>query len=141
MTSVEDIFTRYLANLAGRVHGPLTFRLVLQPTMASILAIRAGLRDARAGRSPYLWMVTRNPRERRRLLREGFRTVAMVFTVAILVDTIYQLIVFNWFYPLEALTVAAMLAFVPFVIVRGPTTRIALRFFRRRGTMPKGQRT
>ena len=30
--------------------GPMTFRLILQPTLASILAIRAGLKDARESR-------------------------------------------------------------------------------------------
>jgi hypothetical protein len=33
--------------LGGRVGGPMTFRLVLQPTIATLVAVRAGLRDAR----------------------------------------------------------------------------------------------
>ena len=37
--------------LIGRIEGPLTLRLVLQPTMASFLAVRAGLKvRASAGR-------------------------------------------------------------------------------------------
>jgi hypothetical protein len=41
--------------LIGREHGPLAFRLVLQPKVAALLAIRAGVRDAKAGRPPHGW--------------------------------------------------------------------------------------
>ena len=37
-------------DLLGRVGGPITFRLILQPSIAFILAIRDGLKDAKAGR-------------------------------------------------------------------------------------------
>jgi hypothetical protein len=47
---MEDILARVWENLVGRVGGRLTLHLVLQPTMAAILAIRAGLKDAREGR-------------------------------------------------------------------------------------------
>src|SRR5690348_6901380 len=43
--------------LVGRLQGPLTLRLVIQPVMAAIFAVRAGLKDAREGRRPYLWKV------------------------------------------------------------------------------------
>jgi len=38
-------------DLIGRLGGPITLRLILQPTIAVILAIRDGLKDAKAGRS------------------------------------------------------------------------------------------
>jgi hypothetical protein len=34
----------------GRAYGPLSFRFIIQPTVAAVIAIRAGLEDARAGR-------------------------------------------------------------------------------------------
>ena len=46
--------------LIGRTDGPLTLRLIFQPTVAAILAIRAGLKDAREGRTPYLWSMFTN---------------------------------------------------------------------------------
>ncbi len=130
--SMEEIVVRFFGNLLGRLHGPLTFRLLMQPTMAAILAIHRGLADARKGRPPYLRTLLLERAERRRLAWEGFRSVAMVFTVAVMIDILYQLIAFQWVYPLEAATVAALLAFVPFVIVRGPTNRIASRLRRRK---------
>jgi hypothetical protein len=43
---MEDMISRDWEDLVGRVGGPLTFRLVIQPTVPVILAIRAGLEDA-----------------------------------------------------------------------------------------------
>ncbi len=43
---------------SGFVHGPtgpLKFRFVVQPLVAAVLALRAGIRDAREGRAPFLW--------------------------------------------------------------------------------------
>ena len=41
--------------LVGRLHGPMTFRFIMQPLAASFLAVRAGLKDARERRPPFLW--------------------------------------------------------------------------------------
>ena len=40
-------------------------------------------------------------------------------------DLIYQLIVFKTFYPDQALVVALLLAFVPYMIIRGLVLRVA----------------
>ena len=40
-------------------------------------------------------------------------------------DTIYQVIEFKTFYPVESVIVAIVLAFVPYVLLRGPFARIA----------------
>ena len=40
-------------------------------------------------------------------------------------DTVYQIIVFNAFYPYEALIIALLLAFVPYLLIRGVTSRIS----------------
>jgi len=37
------------------------------------------------------------------------------------------LIVFKWVYPLQSLVVAVLLAFVPYVLIRGPVTRLKSR--------------
>ena len=121
---MEEFFTRVWENLIGRVSGPMKFRLLLQPTVAAIFAVRAGLRDAREGRRPYFWAVFTKLEHRKKLLREGWKDVGKVFLVAVAVDLVYQFIVFRWFYPGEALLVAALLAFLPYVLIRGPLNRI-----------------
>jgi hypothetical protein len=103
----------------------MTFRVILQPIMASLLAIRAGLRDAREGRPPYLWTIVIDPVQRPRLIREGWSSIARVFFLAIIMDVIYQLVVQRWIYPGETLIVAFLLAVVPYLLLRGPVTRVA----------------
>ena len=126
--------------LLGRIEGPFVFRFVMQPAVAALLAVRAGLADARHGRSPYLWRALSNPHERPQLIREGFRDVSRVFIVAVLLDTIYQLMVFGWIYPLQSLIVAAVLALVPYVVFRGPATRLMARRYRAAKPLDKIER-
>jgi len=96
------------ASFVGQLHGPLAFRLSLQPSVAVILAIRAGLRDARAGRPAYFWAVLMNLDHRKDLLREGWKDVGKIFVIAVALDAICQLIVFHWLHSSEALLVAAV---------------------------------
>jgi len=125
---MEEMFARLLEDLTGRVSGPMKFRLILQPTMAAVFAIRAGLKDAREGRPAYFWSIFTEPALRRHLIREGWHAVAKVFIVAIIIEVIYQIIVFRWFYPGEALIVATILAILPYLLLRGPVNRIARRW-------------
>ena len=127
---MDELLARVWENLGGRVGGPMTFRFILQPLVASFLAIRAGIGDARAGRTAYFWAILTNPAHRRELLREGWRAVAKVFTLAVVIDLVYQLIVFRWVYPLELLIVAFLLACVPYLVVRGPVNRLVSLFRR-----------
>jgi hypothetical protein len=122
---MEELLTRIWDNLIGRADGPLTLRLLLQPAMAIFFATRAGLRDARQGRPPYFWALLSNPEHRRDMLREGWRDVGKVFVIAIVLDVIYQLLVLRWIYPGETLIVAAVLALIPYLLIRGLITRIA----------------
>lgn len=124
---MEQFFARAWEQLVGRVDGPMFFRFVLQPTVATVLAVRAGLADARAHRPPYLWTVATDRGARGRLIRDGFNDVGRVFVVAILLDIIYQLMVFQWVFPVQSLLVAVALAIVPYVLIRGPVTRLASR--------------
>ena len=122
---MEDLFSRIIEDLVGRVSGPMKFRLILQPVMAAIFAIRSGLKDAKENKPPYFWALFANPEHRRDMLRDGWKSVGRVFILGIIMDVIYQLIVFRWLYPLEALLVAAILALIPYLLIRGPVTRIA----------------
>ncbi|HEU0052535.1 MAG TPA: hypothetical protein VFQ39_05130 [Longimicrobium sp.] len=129
---MQDLIARIGEDLVLRLHGPLTFRFVFQPAMAVILAVRAGLADARAERPAYLWAVLTNREHRREIVRGGWQDVAKIFLLAVVLDVIYQLIAFHRLYPLEVLIVAFILAVVPYSLVRGPVNRIARWVGRRR---------
>jgi hypothetical protein len=118
---------RVWANLTGRLSGPMKLRLFLQPTMSLIAALHDGMKDARTGRPPYFFTVLTDPRKRMPALNEGLVSTARVLFFGILVDTIYQIRVFKTFYPGEALFTALLLAFVPYLLLRGPISRIARR--------------
>ena len=128
---MRDLLLRGWTNLFDRVGGPMTFRIILQPTMATIMAVLAGLRDAREGRPPYLWTLLTEPSQRANLLREGWKAVGRVFLLALIMDIIYQLIVERWIYPVELLIVAILLAVVPYLLIRGPVNRIARLWLRK----------
>ena len=121
---MDEWLARIWADILGRFGGPMSFRLVLQPTIAVILAVRAGLHDARTGRPAYGWAVLTDPLHRRDLLREGWKAIAKVFVMAVIIDVVYQLLVLRGIYPFEALLVAFLLACVPYLLVRGPVNRL-----------------
>jgi hypothetical protein len=119
-----DNFQRMWNNLTDRPSGSMAFRFILQPAMAALTAIRDGLHDARTERSPYLWTILRNPNQRVARLREGLEATARIILLGLVMDMIYQVIVLNMFYPAEALIIALLLAFVPYLLIRGLVVRV-----------------
>jgi len=137
---MDDLLKQLWPDLMGRVHGPFAFLLVLQPLTSVLIACRAGLRDARSGRPAYGWAILSNPVDRHDLLREGWRELSRVFIVAVIVDLIYEIIVFHEIHPGQSLIVAAVLALLPYPLFRGLMNRIVRRWRRSHGG-PQAQRT
>jgi hypothetical protein len=131
--SFED-FDRLWKDILARPDGPMTFRFILQPAMAAIAALRDGVKDARLGRRPYLWAIMRGVRSvegRGGRLWEGIVATARILILGIVMDTIYQWLEFKTFYPVQAAVIAVLLAFVPYLLLRGPFERIARRWIAR----------
>jgi hypothetical protein len=82
----------------------LTFRLILQPIMATLYAFRDGVKDAQLGRPAYLWGIFTRPGAAGDMLRDGLHSVSRVIGLGIVMDLVYQLIVFRWLYPTELLS-------------------------------------
>ena len=121
---MDDIWTRIAGDLLDRLIGPMKFRLLLQPIMASIFAIKAGLQDARLGKPPYFWSLLFDPAHRVQWLRDGWRSVGKVFVLALVLDVVYQIMVMRFVYIGEALITAVVLAIVPYLALRGLVTRL-----------------
>ncbi len=105
---------------------------MIMPTVVTILAIRAGLRDAREGQPTFVWALLTMPSQRRRRFRSGVKDVGRIFAVACVLDTIYQLFVLREFHIGQLLIVAVACAVVPYGLVRGPVTLLASLFYRNR---------
>lgn len=123
-----ETLNRLWRDLADRPGGPMKFRFFLQPVMVSIPAILDGINDSHAGRSPYFWTVLSKPQQRLARLREALNATARIILLGLAMDVIYQAIVLKTFYPAEALIVALLFAFVPYLVIRGPAARIARRW-------------
>ena len=124
---MEDFLARLYDGIVARLHGPMKFRLVIQPLVAAIFAIRAGLADARTGRPAFLWGLFTHPEQRGTMLKSGFKDVAKVFTMATVMDLIYQFIIDRHVHVVSALILAAVLCFIPYLLLRGPVNRLARR--------------
>jgi hypothetical protein len=131
MDSILQWLTHGIDQLFGRAGGPLNFRLVVMPTVVTSLALRAHFRDVRQGRPTAFGAFVMDRAKRQRLFRSALKDVGRVFVVAIVLDVTYQWWVFRWIYPGQALIVAVTCAVVPYVLVRGPITRLARMLYRK----------
>ena len=99
--------------------------------MALIAALHDGVKDARRGRSPYFWTILHNAQKRGERLREGVVSTARIVLLGLCMDMIYQYKVLKTFYPGEAVLLALLLAFIPYLLLRGPIARIASKWISR----------
>jgi hypothetical protein len=134
MILMEEFFRQMWEMLIGRVHGPFAFRLILQPLTAAFFACRAGLRDARAGRPAFGWAIIANPAVRREFMREARQELTRMFVFAVVIDLVYEVIVFHRIYPGQSFLVAAFLAVLPYALLRGPVNRMICAWRRSRGS-------
>lgn len=119
---------RLWRDILDRPGGPMTFRFILQPAMAILAAARDGIRDARLGRRPYVWALihgVRDPQGRSGRLWEGIIATGRVLILGVIMDIIYQWKVLGTFYPGQAAVIVILLAFVPYLLLRGPFERVA----------------
>src|SRR6266849_3247709 len=93
---MDNVFAELWREIVARPSGPMALRFYLQPLMATLLAIR-----------------------------DGWRAVRKIFFLALMLDAIYQLVVLHGLRPIQGLFVAAALALIPYVFLRGPANRLA----------------
>src|SRR5262249_11634577 len=120
-----DASQRLWRGIAGRPGGPVAFPVVLQPGLAALAAPPPRAVGAPPGRLPYQWSLLTERPERTGRLREGLSATARIILLGIGMDLIYQLTVLKSFYPGEAAIIAILLAFVPYLLLRGPFARLA----------------
>jgi hypothetical protein len=134
---MDDLWHLIAVQISDRVDGPMKFRIVLQPLMATFLAARSGLRDAQSGARPYFWSLISSPGRRVEMIKEGWKSIARLFFLAMLLDIVYQIFVQHSFHLRAALFVAIVLAILPYLTLRGIVTRIASRLITRPASVPR----
>jgi hypothetical protein len=125
ISPMDDLWQLFASQLQDRVSGPMKFRIVLQPIMATYFAIRSGLRDSKSGTVPYFWSFLIGRGHRFDLIKSGWEDVGRVVLLAAGLDLVYQFFVQSSIHLRAAAIVAFVLAVVPYVAMRGIVTRIA----------------
>jgi hypothetical protein len=120
------LFSReFLEELPQRFTGPGRFRFILQPMFAILLGVRGGLADARAGNPPYLFGLLFATGRRRELLRSGAAAISTLLAMGIILDLVFQLVLYRAVHPGAALVVGPILICAPYTLSRALTTRLA----------------
>ena len=120
-----DVHHRLWQDIFARPGGPMFFRFILQPVMAAIAAFHDGAKDARQGHEPYLTRLISSSEERGDLLNEAVISTGRIVLLGLVMDGIYQFTVLKTFYPGEMVVISLALALFPYLVLRGPFSRLA----------------
>jgi len=115
---------QFLDELPRRFTGPGSFRFVLQSMLSILLGVRGGLADAREGNSPYLIGLFFNAGRRRELLRSGLATIRNLLAAGIILDVVFQLVIYHSVHPGAALLIGPIFICAPYALSRAVTTRL-----------------
>jgi len=119
--------SQFLEELTRRFSGPGRFRFILQPVVAILLGVRGGLVDARAGNPPYLFGLLFAAGRRAELLRSGAAAISTLLAMGIILDLVFQLILYRAVHPGAALLIGPILVGTPYALSRALTNRLARR--------------
>ena len=120
MDSLLPVFERFLARLTGPMH----VRFIVQPIIAVILGIRAGIHDARQATPPFIWSLCTRPSGWKRQLKQAREHLVIPLVVAIVLDGIVQYLLFQRIRVLGAVVLGTILMGLPYSLARAFTNRI-----------------
>jgi hypothetical protein len=119
------VFSReFLEELPRRFTGPGRLRFILQPVIAIVLGIRGGLVDAKTGNPPYLLALLLGAGRRAELLRNGAEAIGTLIAMGIILDVVFQLVLYHSVHPGAALVVGPILICLPYAASRALATRV-----------------
>lgn len=93
--------------------------------MAMLPGIRGGLADAKAGNPPYLQGLLSGRGRRKELLQSGVVAIRNLLAAGIIMDVLFQLIIYRSVHPGAALLVGPILICLPYTLSRALTNRVA----------------
>jgi hypothetical protein len=120
------LFSRqFLEELPQRFTGPGRLRFIFQPLLAILLGIRGGRADARAGNPPFLSGVLFDAGRRKALLRSAAAAITTLLAMGIILDIVFQFVLYHEAHPGAALVVGPILICLPYGLSRALTNRLA----------------
>ena len=120
------LFSRqFLEELPQRFTGPGRLRFILQPTIAMFLGIRGGLADAKTRNPSYLISLLFHARRRRELLRSSVAAMSTLLAMGIIMDLVFQLILYHSVHPGAAVVVGPLFICMPYALSRALTPPLA----------------
>ncbi|MGO9066190.1 MAG: hypothetical protein ACLQIH_15815 [Myxococcaceae bacterium] len=120
------VFSRqFLDELPRRFTGPGRLRFILQPLFAILLGVRGGVADARAGNPAYIFGLLTAGGRRRELLASGAAAIGTLLAAGIVLDIVFQLVLYRSVHPAAALVVGPILICLPYALSRALTMRLA----------------
>jgi hypothetical protein len=120
--------SQFLEELPQRFSGTGRFRFILQPLLAILLGVRGGIADVKAGNPPYLFGLFFTSGQRRNLLRNAGEAIGILLALGIILDVVFQLILYREVHPGAALLIGPILICTPYAISRALTNRSVRRF-------------
>jgi hypothetical protein len=130
-----EVNQRFWTDVFDRLHGPMTIRFYLQPTLGFVAALKDGIKDARFGHKAFFWTALWDKTAQRGRLREGLNATSQMALLGFAMDTIYQFRVLDRFYPVEAVMMVLLLAVIPYFLFRWLVEHVA-RWWMTRAPIP-----
>ncbi len=93
--------------------------------IAIILGVYGGMADAKAGNPPYLWRLISHAKRSKELLISGFAAISNLLAFGIILDVVFQFVLYKAVHPGAALIVGPILICVPYAVSRALTNRLS----------------
>ncbi|MFL5322248.1 MAG: hypothetical protein ACJ790_21505 [Myxococcaceae bacterium] len=107
-----------LATIHEMLTGPGSFRFVLQPLVALVLALRDAKRDVVEGNPPFLLSLFIGARRRDRV-KQGLRQIVIPLVIATVLDGVLQVVITGHLRVVQAVLTGGLLIAFPYSGGRG----------------------
>jgi len=123
--------SQFLEELPQRFARSGRLRFILQPLLAILLGVRGGIADTKAGNPPYLFGLLFTSGQRRNLLRSAGEAIGILLAMGIILDVVFQMVLYREVHPGAALLIGPILICTPYALSRALTNRLVRRFGRK----------
>jgi hypothetical protein len=101
-------------------------RFIIQPLVSIFFGIRDGINDVKSGTPPYIYLMIFDKGKRREAFSEGFKHILKIYIIAVILDSMVQYLVLEYWRLQVALVMGFLIVFLPYVIARALTNRIII---------------